>query len=315
MLETIILSAATLVAPQDACTGTNQVMTSGSSKTAVTTDTGDSAPGDIVSVAAGAGKFNTLIAAAKAAGLVPVLTGNGPLTVFAPTDEAFAKLPDGTVEMLLKPENKDALAAVLTYHVVPGRMMAADVLKKDAVNTVNGQRATILMKNGKPMIDKAAIVATDIQASNGVVHVIDSVILPEQRDIIGVATEAGVFNTLAAALTEAELIETLQGKGPFTVLAPTDEAFAKLPKGTVENLLKPENRETLKGILLYHVVPGRVFSDQVVTLTEAPTVAGRMAPIKTDAKGVTIGGARVVKADIETSNGVIHVIDTVMLPE
>ena len=84
---------------------------------------------------------------------------------------------------------------------------------------------------------------------------------------------------------------------------------------TLDNLLKPENRETLKGILLYHVVPGRVFSDQVVTLTEAPTVAGRMAPIKTDAKGVTIGGARVVKADIETSNGVIHVIDTVMLPE
>ena len=118
------------------------------------------------------------IPAAEAAGLVSVLKSDGPLTVFAPTDEAFAKLPAGTVESLLKPENKKTLAAILTYHVVPGKMMAGDVLKKKGLVTANGQRAGIAMKGGKPMIDNAAIVATDINASNGVVHVIDQVILP-----------------------------------------------------------------------------------------------------------------------------------------
>jgi transforming growth factor-beta-induced protein len=310
MLTSLVLSSVALFGGQDTCS--SQVKVSTQPQPIMTTATSAE---DIVVVADNAGQFKTLLAAAKAAGLVEVLQGNGPLTVFAPTDDAFKKLPPGTVETLLKPENKAALAAVLTYHVVPGKMMAADVLKQKNLNTVNGQRADIAMKNGRPMIDNAAIVATDIKASNGVIHVIDAVILPEQKDIIGVATKAGTFNTLAAALTEAELVETLQGKGPFTVMAPTDEAFAKLPKGTVENLLKPENRETLKTILLYHVIPGRVFSDQVVTLTEAPTAAGIKAPIKTSKDGVTVGGAKVVAADIETSNGVIHVIDTVMIPE
>jgi len=271
--------------------------------------------GDIVAVAAEAGSFKTLLAAATAGGLVEVLQSDGPLTVFAPTDEAFAKLPAGTVETLLKPENKDALVAILTYHVVPGKQMAADVLKKKSMTTVNGQRADIAMKNGAAMIDKAKIVKTDIKASNGVIHVIDAVILPEQADIIEVATKAGTFNTLAAALTAAGLVETLQGKGPFTVMAPTDEAFAKLPEGTVAELLKPENKAMLQKVLLYHVVPGRVFADQVVTLKEAPTAAGVAAPIKATKSGVSVGGANVVMTDIETSNGVIHVIDTVMLPE
>ncbi|MDG2029547.1 MAG: fasciclin domain-containing protein [Phycisphaerales bacterium] len=308
MLTSLVLSSVAVLGGQDTCSSQVKVSTQPMMTTVASAE-------DIVVVADNAGQFKTLLAAAKAAGLVEVLKGNGPLTVFAPTDDAFSKLPPGTVEMLLKPENKAALASVLTYHVVPGKMMAADVLKQKNLNTVNGQRADISMKNGRPMIDKAAIVATDIKASNGVIHVIDAVILPEQNDIIGVATKAGTFNTLAAALTEAELVETLQGKGPFTVLAPTDEAFAKLPKGTVENLLKPENRETLKTILLYHVVPGRVFSDQVVTLSEAPTAAGINAPIKKTKDGLTIGGARVVATDIESSNGVIHVIDTVMIPE
>ena len=274
----------------------------------------DGAP-DIVEVATKAGTFNTLLAAAEAAGLVGVLKSDGPLTVFAPSDEAFAKLPVGTVDTLLKPENKQALVSILTYHVVPGKMMAADVLKSKALNTANGQRVGISMKDNKPMVDKAAIVATDIVASNGVVHVIDNVILPEKNDIITIAGNAGTFKTLAAALTTAELVETLQGKGPFAVLAPTDEAFAKLPEGTVENLLKPENRELLKKILLYHVVPGRVYSDQVVKLKNAPTAAGINAPIMLNGKNVMVGGSKVVKTDIEASNGVIHIIDTVMLPE
>ncbi|MAC19328.1 MAG: beta-Ig-H3/fasciclin [Phycisphaerae bacterium] len=277
--------------------------------------------GDIVDVAASAGDFSTLLAAATAAGLVDTLKSEGPITVFAPTDAAFAKLPAGTVETLLKPENKDTLVAVLTYHVVPGRLESGDVLKKKSLGTVNGQKAAIAMKDGKPKIDGATIVATDIEASNGVIHVIDSVMLPESKTILEVATGAGTFKTLAAALKAADLVEVLQGAGPFTVLAPTDAAFAKLPAGTVESLLKPENKDTLRTILLYHVIPGRVYADTVVTLKGAPTAAGMTAPItvkKGDGKSapsVMVGGAKVVKTDIDASNGVIHVVDAVILPE
>lgn len=133
---------------------------------------------DIVAVAVGAGKFNTLVAAVKAAGLVETLQGKGPFTVFAPTDEAFAKLPAGTVEELLKPENKAKLVAILTYHVIPGKVMAADV-KTMKAKTVNGQEVSIKVWDGKVMLDNAKVIATDVAASNGVIHVIDSVILPK----------------------------------------------------------------------------------------------------------------------------------------
>ncbi len=133
--------------------------------------------GDIVDTAVAAGNFKTLAAALTAAGLVETLKGPGPFTVFAPTDEAFAKLPEGTVEDLLKPENKEKLTAVLTYHVVPGKVMAADVKPGD-VTTVEGSTATITADGGKVMIDKAEVTATDIEASNGVIHVIDAVIMP-----------------------------------------------------------------------------------------------------------------------------------------
>jgi uncharacterized surface protein with fasciclin (FAS1) repeats len=134
---------------------------------------------DIVDTAVSAGQFNTLAAALKAAGLVETLKGKGPFTVFAPTDEAFAKLPAGTVQDLLKPENKDKLTAILTYHVVPGQVMAADVVKLNSAKTVNGQSVKIKTKKGNVMVDNANVVKTDIATSNGVIHVIDTVILPK----------------------------------------------------------------------------------------------------------------------------------------
>ena len=132
---------------------------------------------DIVAVAAGNGSFNTLVAAVKAAGLVETLQGAGPFTVFAPTDEAFAKLPKGTVEDLLKPENKAKLVAILTYHVVAGKVMAADV-KTMKAKTVNGQSLDVKVTDGAVTVDNAKVVKTDLAASNGVIHVIDTVVLP-----------------------------------------------------------------------------------------------------------------------------------------
>jgi len=132
---------------------------------------------NIVEVAAGAGQFDTLVAAVKAAGLVDTLSGPGPFTVFAPTDEAFAKLPAGTVEDLLKPENKEKLVAILTYHVVPGKVVAADVTTSSP-KTVNGKALKLVVADGKVTAGGANVVATDVAASNGVIHVVDAVILP-----------------------------------------------------------------------------------------------------------------------------------------
>ena len=137
------------------------------------------APADIVDTAVAAEGFETLVAAVKAADLVETLKGKGPFTVFAPTDEAFAKLPKGTLESLLKPENKKKLAAILTYHVVAGKVMAADVVKLTEAKTVQGSSAKIKVSGGKVKVDEANVVVTDIACSNGVIHVIDAVILPE----------------------------------------------------------------------------------------------------------------------------------------
>jgi uncharacterized surface protein with fasciclin (FAS1) repeats len=136
---------------------------------------------DIVDVAISAGSFSTLVAAVQAAGLVETLKGDGPFTVFAPTDEAFAKLPAGTVESLLQPENKDQLISILTYHVVPGKVMASDVVGLSSASTVQGQDLTVSIKDGTPMVDNARIIQTDISASNGVIHVIDEVVLPSSN--------------------------------------------------------------------------------------------------------------------------------------
>ena len=144
-----------------------------------------------------------------------------------------------------------------------------------------------------------------------------SVVRAQQpKDIVDTAVAAGSFKTLAAALQAAGLVETLKGKGPFTVFAPTDAAFAKLPKGTVEDLLKPENKAKLTAILTYHVVPGTVMAAQVVTMNgkEARTVNGQAVKITVNGSVVMVGAAKVVTTDIKASNGVIHVIDSVLLP-
>ena len=276
--------------------------------------TSSSFAADIVETAVKAGKFNTLAAALQAADLVETLKGPGPFTVFAPTDEAFAKLPAGTVETLLKPENKGALAGILTYHVVGGKVLAKQVVGLKGAKTVNGQRVDIKVADSTVMIDGAKVVTTDIECDNGVIHIIDSVILPADKNIPEVATAAGKFTTLLAAVKAAGLVETLVGKGPFTVFAPTDEAFGKLPAGTVDDLLKPENKQKLVDILTYHVVPGRVYSEDAVAAKSAKTVQGASISVSVGSDGAKINSSKLVMTDLDASNGVIHVIDAVLMP-
>jgi len=163
------------------------------------------------------------------------------------------------------------------------------------------------MKNGITKIAIAALVAVGLSAYAANAR-------DGSKDIVDTAVSAGQFKTLAAALGAAGLVDTLKGPGPFTVFAPTDEAFAKLPAGTVESLLKPENKDKLTAILTYHVVPGEVMAADVVKLDEANTVNGKMLKVTTSGDGVMINDAKVTAADISASNGVIHVIDTVVLP-
>ncbi len=269
---------------------------------------------NIVETAVEAGKFKTLATALTAAGLIDAVSGPGPFTVFAPTDDAFAKVPKETLEMLLKPENKEKLKAVLTYHVVPGKVMAKDVVGLKGAKSLNGQRIDVKVDGSKVSVDGANVVATDIACTNGVIHVIDSVILPASDNIPAVATKAGKFSTLLAAAKAAGLVDALSGEKALTVFAPTDEAFGKLPKGTVDSLLKPENKEKLKAILLYHVVEGRVYSEDALKAKSAATLQGGKVEITVKDGAAYVNGAKILATDIDAGNGVIHVIDSVILP-
>lgn len=268
----------------------------------------------IVDIALADENFSTLVTALEAAGLVEALQGDGPFTVFAPTNEAFEALPEGALDALLA--DTEALTDVLLYHVAEGEAMAADVLELDGqkVETLLGQNLNIMIDNDAVMVDDAQVVVSDVKASNGVIHVIDSVLLPETRTIVEIAVEDGRFTTLVAALEAAGLVEALQAEGPFTVFAPTDDAFAALPDGTVEGLLA--DTEALTKVLLYHVVDGKVMASQVLDLDgqEVETLSGDNVIVIIEDEAVNINEAQVIIPDIEASNGVIHVIDAVLVP-
>ncbi|MCS6827207.1 MAG: fasciclin domain-containing protein [Caldilinea sp.] len=291
---------------------------------------------DIVDTAIAAGDFNTLVTAVQSAGLVEALKGEGPFTVFAPTDEAFAKLPPEVLQAALD-DPEGLLTQVLLYHVVAGKVMASDLSDGLEVATLQGESVKFTLGDGVAMVNDANIVAADIEASNGVIHVIDSVLLPpsviaaaaaaeeaaepvatpapteELADIVDTAVAAGSFNTLVAAVQAAGLVDALRGAGPFTVFAPTDDAFAKLPAGTIDALLADPTGD-LTQILLYHVVPGKVMSTDLSDGLEASTLQGGTVVFTLGDGGAKVNDANIVAADIEASNGVIHVIDSVLLP-
>jgi transforming growth factor-beta-induced protein len=267
----------------------------------------DTSAKDIVDTAIAAGQFNTLVTAVKEAGLVSVLKGPGPFTVFAPTDEAFASLPDGALKALIADKKK--LTAVLTYHVVPGAVRAADVVKLDQAKTVQGQSVQIGTKGGVT-IDGARVLKTDIETSNGIIHVIDRVIMP--RDLIETVLANDNLSTLATAVQAAGLIETLQSSGPFTIFAPTNEAFAQLPDGALDALIA--DKDKLVAVLTSHVLADQFLAADVAGLTGATTVQGYRVKINAD-DAVMVDNARVIETDILTTNGVIHLIDQVILPQ
>ena len=286
----------------------------------------------IAEIATEDGRFTTLVAAVEAAGLAETLSSEGEYTVFAPTDDAFAALPEGTVESLLE-DPQGALKDILLYHVVGSAVPAETVITLDSADTLQGEPVAIAVVDGEVVLnDSAQVIITDIAASNGIIHVIDAVILPpgmteaaaeeamaedemmDAKSITEIATEDGRFTTLVAAVEAAGLAETLSGEGEFTVFAPTDDAFAALPEGTVESLLE-DPQGALKDILLYHVLGQVVPAADVVNYEGAETVQGENVAIAVvDGEVVLNDSAKVVITDIAASNGIIHVIDAVLLP-
>lgn len=268
---------------------------------------------DLVDLAQSDHRLTTLVAAVKAADLVETLQGDGPFTLLAPTNEAFAKLGDQAVANLLKPENKGQLVAVLTNHVIAGKLDYDEIGARSSLTFLSGQRASVREEDNRFFLGDTGFGAINILATNGYAHTIDEVLLPVTDDVVDLARGAGSFQTLLAAVETAGLAEALMGPGPFTVLAPTDEAFAALGKDTIASLLEPAQRDLLTRILKYHVIPGRVFADQTLA-GRATTLAGADVEFAIQGGRLVVGDARFVANDLQASNGVVHVIDAVLMP-
>merc|ERR1711997_1384142 len=276
---------------------------------------------NIVELAQSVDALSTLVAAVVAGDLVETLSSPGPFTVFAPTNDAFGALPAGTLDDLLKPENKDQLVDILTYHVVAARALSSDLTDGETIDTVEGKAVTVHIAEGVKIND-ANVVTPDVLATNGVVHVVDGVLLPPsvgieapKKNIVELAQSVDALSTLVAAVVAGDLVETLSSPGPFTVFAPTNDAFGALPAGTVDTLLKPENKAQLVDILTYHVLPAQVLSTDLAPKQEVTTVEGKKLLVTIHNGEVYANKAKVVAADNLASNGVAHVIDGVLLPE
>ena len=283
---------------------------------------------NIIENVSNADNLTTLVAAVQAADLVETLSGPGPFTVFGPNNDAFDALPAGTLDTLLLPENKDRLTDILTYHVVPGIYTTDDLTDGQTLTTVNGQTLDVTKSaSGMVMVNGVSIETPDVLQSNGVAHVIDEVLLPEETVEVGGAamfpsktivenvSNASNLTTVVAALQAADLVETLNGDGPFTVFGPDNAAFEALPAGTVDNLLLPENKEQLQGVLTYHVVPGLYTTDDLTDGQTLTTVNGAELRISKQGNQVMINDSAMIQTpDVLQSNGVAHVIDAVLLP-
>ena len=270
----------------------------------------------VVDIIVDSPNHNTLEAAVIAAELADDLSGPGPFTVFAPTDDAFAALPAGTVETLLA-DPTGTLAQILLYHVVGGTVLSSSLTDGQNLTTLLGEDITFTVGMNGAMINNALFTIVDITADNGVVHVINTVLLPpapQPITVVDVIVNSADHDTLEAAVIAAGLAETLSGDGPYTVFAPTDAAFAALPAGTIEALLA--NTGELMNILLYHAASGTVLSTDLTNGQTIPTLTFFPPLVVTiDANGVFINNAMVTVADIIADNGVVHVIDAVLIPQ
>jgi transforming growth factor-beta-induced protein len=280
---------------------------------------------NIVQLAESDKDLSTLVTAVAAGGLVSVLESPGPFTVFAPTNEAFAALPAGVLAKLLEPANKAELVAILTYHVVAGAAKSGDLYDRESIKTVEGGNVTVYIPLGSVYINYAQVITANLMATNGVVHIIDRVLLPPALaakygvessglNIVQLAESDKDLSTLVTAVAAGGLVSVLESPGPFTVFAPTNEAFAALPAGVLAKLLEPANKAELVAILTYHVVSGAAKSTDLYDRESIKTVQGGNVTVYEPLGSVFINYAQVITANLMATNGVVHIIDKVLLP-
>merc|ERR1712127_303461 len=290
---------------------------------------------NIVQLAAGIPDLSTLVTALKAGNLVTALSDPGPFTVFAPTNEAFAALPNGTLASLLEPKNIKQLQSILEYHVIPGAAVRAEDLKASQdVKTLEGQAVHINKISGSVTVQNAEVIKADVGATNGVVHVINGVLTPPttfdsavqpiqngERNIVQLLSNDPELSTLVAALTAAKLTDALSGSYPgissWTVFAPTNKAFSALPAATLAHLLLPSSIKELQAVLELHVLRKSIQSKDLTgvepTLLKGKSlIIGGQGSSKNIAYAVGAKDAKIILVDLEASNGVVHVIDRVM---
>ena len=269
----------------------------------------------IFDIVANSDIHNTLEAAIVAAGLEGTLSSDGPFTLFAPTDEAFSVVPADVLETLLA-DPTGQLTQILLNHVVSGTAMSTDLADGMMITTLQGTEVLVSINDGVVMIGNAMVVAADIAADNGVVHVIDAILMPEMptNTVFDIVANSDVHNTLEVAIMAAGLAETLSSDGPFTVFAPTDNAFSVVPAEVIETLLA-DPAGMLTQILLNHVVAGTTMSTDLADGMMITTLQGTEVLVSINDGVVMIGNAMVVAADISADNGVVHVIDAILMPE
>merc|ERR1711998_469827 len=280
---------------------------------------------NIVEIAAATPDLSTLVAALGKAQLIDTLKGAGPFTVFAPTNKAFAKLPALYRELLFDPKNVKTLQKLLTYHVASAAVLSKDITDNEKIKTVEGEDVVAHVTPAGIKINDAAVTTADVLAANGVVHLVDTVLMPSDmpsppvptKNIVELAAATPDLSTLVAALGRASLVDTLEGAGPFTVFAPTNKAFAKLPALYRELLFDPKNVKTLQKLLTYHVASAAVFSKDITDNEKIKTVEGESVTAHIthgSHGGIKINDATVKVADQAALNGVVHLIDTVLMP-
>lgn len=269
----------------------------------------------VMSIIANSPAHTILEEAILAAELDGTLSGEGPFTVFAPSDDAFDGLPDGALDLILA--NTEQLTDLLLNHVHSGNVLSTDLSDGMMVSTLNDTELTVSIDGMTVMIDFATVTQADLIASNGLVHVIDKVLLPdfgqEDTTVYSIIKASPIHTTLEAAIDTAELGETLSGDGPFTVFAPTDDAFDALPAGALDDLLA--DIPLLTEILLHHVHSGNVLSTDLSDGMEVPTLNDDVLVVSIDAGNVMIDISTVIQPDIVASNGVVHVINAVLVAD
>jgi transforming growth factor-beta-induced protein len=268
-------------------------------------------PATVVDIIVNSEVHTTLETAVGIAGLGGALSGEGPFTVFAPTDAAFAALPDGALDALVA--DSAALANVLLYHVAGAEAYSSDLEDGQRVMTLQGGDVVVTINEMGVFINDAMVSVANLQALNGVVHVIDAVLTPPPATVVDIIVNSEAHDTLEAAVIAAMLDDDLSGEGPFTVFAPTDDAFAALPAGTLDELLT-DPTGALATILLFHVTGTETYAADLSDGDMLPSLEGENLDIVINDDGVFVENAQITMTDIQALNGVVHVIDAVMLP-